>query len=55
MDVLSDEVPVGVHLEAFNPCIPLNSKDSGIPVIIFNYTVTNPNSVPVTVRVFCLD
>ena len=51
VDVLSDEVPVNVHLEAFNPCIPLNSKDSAIPVIIFNYTVRNPNPSPVEVRV----
>ncbi|XP_078352684.1 non-lysosomal glucosylceramidase-like [Oculina patagonica] len=44
VDVLSDEVPVKVHLEAFNPCIPLDSKNSGIPVIMFNYTVTNSSS-----------
>ena len=44
VDYLSDEVPVKVHLEAFNPCIPLDSKNSGIPVIIFNYTVTNSSS-----------
>ncbi|CAH3116002.1 unnamed protein product, partial [Pocillopora meandrina] len=41
VDVLSDEVPVQVHLEAFNPCIPLDSKNSGIPVVVLNYTVTN--------------
>ncbi|PFX22524.1 hypothetical protein AWC38_SpisGene12961 [Stylophora pistillata] len=44
VDVLSDEVPVQVHLEAFNPCIPLDSKNSGIPVIILNYTVTNSSN-----------
>lgn len=44
VDYLSDEVPVKIHLEAFNPCIPLDSKNSGIPVIIFNFTVTNPSA-----------
>ncbi|XP_032237867.2 uncharacterized protein LOC5512611 [Nematostella vectensis] len=41
---LSDEVPVQVHLEAFSPCIPLDSKNSGIPVIMFNFSVTNITS-----------
>jgi non-lysosomal glucosylceramidase len=31
------DVPVRVTLEAFNPFIPLNDKDSGIPVAIFAY------------------
>lgn len=44
VDYTSGEVPVQVHTEAFNPCIPLDSKNSGIPVIIFNFTVTNKNS-----------
>lgn len=50
VDVTSTEVPVQVHLEAFNPCIPLKSNDSAIPMIIFNYTVTNPADKPVKVR-----
>ncbi|XP_028403641.1 uncharacterized protein LOC114526285 [Dendronephthya gigantea] len=49
VDVTSTEVPVQVHLEAFNPCIPLNANDSAIPMIIFNYTVTNPSDKPVKV------
>ena len=43
------EVPVNVHMEAFNPCIPLDSKNSGLPVIIFNFTVTNSSSNAATV------
>ncbi|XP_046842909.1 uncharacterized protein LOC124436960 [Xenia sp. Carnegie-2017] len=42
VDIPSNELPVDVHLEAFNPCIPHNTKDSAIPMIIFNYTVKNP-------------
>ena len=35
------KLPVEVKLKAFNPFIPLNEKDSGIPTAILTYTVTN--------------
>ncbi|XP_031550848.1 uncharacterized protein LOC116288218 [Actinia tenebrosa] len=44
VDYLSSEVPIKVHLEAFSPTIPLDSKNSAIPVIVFNFTVTNEGS-----------
>lgn len=33
-------------MECYNPFIPLDSKNSAIPAIIFNFTVTNTSSVP---------
>ena len=39
---LSDpQVPVAVCLEAFNPLIPANADDSGIPIAVLRYTLTN--------------
>lgn len=35
-------LPLDISMEAFNPFVPLNSKDSGIPAIAFNITVMNP-------------
>jgi uncharacterized protein (DUF608 family) len=37
------DLPLQITLEAFNPFIPLNAKDSGLPCLIFNFTLTNPN------------
>ena len=49
LDYETSRIPVTVHLEAFSPFIPLNSADSGIPAVIFNFTVTNTATEPVLV------
>jgi non-lysosomal glucosylceramidase len=39
--------PLTVSLEAFNPLIPLNEADSGLPVAILTYRIENPTDEPV--------
>jgi len=39
-------------MEAFNPFIPLNDKDSGLPVAIFLFHLSNPTSEPVQATLF---
>lgn len=46
-----DAVSVEVSLEAYNPFIPLDPDASGMPLAVFNWTVTNPTDQPVDVSV----
>jgi non-lysosomal glucosylceramidase len=50
---LSDPtVPLAVELEAFNPFIPLNDRDSGIPVAILTYRLRNRSKRAVKATIF---
>ena len=50
---LSDpKVPLDVWLEAYNPFIPLNPDDSGLPVAIFNWHLRNTGRERVRVVLF---
>jgi len=40
--------PVTVKLEAFSPFVPLNADDSGLPAVVFHFTVTNRSRKKVT-------
>jgi len=44
-----DAMPVRVSIEAFNPFIPLNDKDSSIPVAILLFTLESKLSEPVQI------
>ena len=41
------ESPVEATMEAFSPFIPLNAKDSGLPVTVFRITLKNTSPNPV--------
>ena len=49
LELTDPEMPVRVSLRAWNPFIPLNVKDSALPVAIFEWTITNPTDAPVEV------
>lgn len=44
VNLSDDEMPVDVRIKAFNPLIPANPDDSGIPIFIVRYEVTNTSS-----------
>jgi len=46
------DVPLRVTLEAFNPFIPLNDKDSSIPVAILRYSFENISEEQVSATVY---
>ncbi len=52
MELEDHEVPLRVILEAFNPFIPLNEKDSSIPVAIFVYSFENTSDKKVSATVY---
>ncbi len=39
-------LPIEVDLEVFSPFIPLNARDSGVPVTVLRYTVKNASTKP---------
>jgi non-lysosomal glucosylceramidase len=45
---VDDSFPGKVRLTAFNPFIPLNADDSGLPAAFFEIGVSNPTREPVT-------
>ncbi|MFC2126105.1 GH116 family glycosyl-hydrolase [Bacteroidota bacterium] len=45
------DIPVKVKVKAYNPLIPANADDSGIPVMILKYEVSNTSNVNLDVSV----
>ncbi|HFE53258.1 MAG TPA: hypothetical protein ENK07_07430, partial [Bacteroidetes bacterium] len=46
IDFEDDELPLQVSLEAWNPFVPLDPVDSGIPVAILTWRLRNPGPEP---------
>jgi uncharacterized protein (DUF608 family) len=56
VDFTDHSLPVKVSLEAFSPFIPHEADESGLPVAILRYRVTNPGPVKATVSIaFSID
>ncbi|HOE13135.1 MAG TPA: GH116 family glycosyl-hydrolase [bacterium] len=51
LELWKDSVPLDVRLEAFNPFIPGNADDSGLPVAIFYWHLRNRSRKKLTVTV----
>ncbi|MGA2050230.1 MAG: GH116 family glycosyl-hydrolase [Terracidiphilus sp.] len=51
IDFVDRSLPVQVELDAFSPFIPHEPDDSGLPVAILRYRVTNPGDVAVSVGI----
>ena len=51
VDFTDSVLPVRVTLEAFSPFIPHEPDESGLPVAILRYRVTNPGTMPAKVSI----
>jgi uncharacterized protein (DUF608 family) len=51
VDYHDADMPVKVSLEAYSPFIPLDEDDSGLPVTVLNYTITNTTSMPLKAEI----
>lgn len=45
------DLPVNVELEAWSPFIPLNAKESALPLAVFSFTLHNPTNQPIDAAV----
>ena len=45
-----DELPVKVSMEVYNPFIPTNLKDSGIPAAFYQFTIENTSTDTVSIN-----
>ncbi|NQU44929.1 hypothetical protein HQ520_16710 [bacterium] len=49
---LFDNLPVRIELEAFSPFIPLDARNSGLPLAYFTFNIENRTSQDLTVSLF---
>ena len=41
------ELPIEIKLSAFNPFVPLDPKNSGLPIIFFQFRIKNTSTEPI--------
>lgn len=46
-----DDVPLDIRLEAFNPFIPADAEQSGLPIAVLRYVLLNPTDEPITASI----
>ena len=51
VELADSQVPLEITLEAFNPFIPLEPEDSGIPAFVLRYRIKNIGAAPAKVTV----
>ncbi|MBN1641713.1 MAG: hypothetical protein JXA09_10800 [Anaerolineae bacterium] len=49
IDFEDPDMPVQVRMEAYNPFVPLNDVDSGLPAALLSFRLHNPGPAPVQV------
>ncbi|MHA1688682.1 MAG: GH116 family glycosyl hydrolase, partial [Promethearchaeota archaeon] len=49
LDFKDSALPLDISLIAYNPFIPLDAKNSGLPVIIFQFKITNKGEAPLEI------
>jgi len=49
INFIDKSIPVKVTMEAYNPFIPMNDLDSGIPIAIFNFYISNKTNKKVKI------
>lgn len=51
IDFQDDRLPVRISLDAGTPFIPLDTDESGLPIAVLRYRVSNPSHLPVTASI----
>ena len=51
IDLVDDQLPLSITLEAFTPFVPLDAAESGLPAAVLRYRVRNTGGSPLEVTV----
>jgi len=51
VELEDSQVPLAIRLEAFNPLVPLEPDDSGIPAFVLRFRVKNTGSAPARITI----